>query len=72
VTPNSEQQAWLHKFIGFDFQIEYKPGKDNIPVDALSRMFMLAWSETKNQFLHELKLAVDRDPTHNQRPLTAG
>lgn len=57
-----EQQAWLHKFIGFDFHIEYKPGMDNIPADALSRMLMLAWSETKNQFLQELKLAVDRDP----------
>jgi hypothetical protein len=40
-----EQQAWLHKFIGFDFQIEYKPGKENIPTDALFRMFLLAWSE---------------------------
>lgn len=57
-----EQEAWLHNFIGFDFQIEYKPGKDNITTDALSRRFMLAWSETKNQFLQELKLAVDKDP----------
>lgn len=24
-----EQQAWLHKFIGYDFQIEYKPEKEN-------------------------------------------
>ncbi|MCH84407.1 hypothetical protein A2U01_0005239 [Trifolium medium] len=57
-----EQHAWLHKFIGFDFQIEYKPGKDNIPVNALSRMYLLAWLEPKSQFLPELQLAVQQDP----------
>jgi hypothetical protein len=56
-----EQQAWLHKFIGFDFQIEYKPGKENIPADALSRMFLLAWSEPKLQFLQDLQRAVQQD-----------
>jgi hypothetical protein len=50
-----EQQAWLHKFIGFDFTIEYRPGKDNKAADALSRMFHLAWSEPQTQFLQDLK-----------------
>ncbi|WVZ00986.1 hypothetical protein V8G54_027055 [Vigna mungo] len=30
-----EQQQWLPKFLGFT--IHYKPGKKNIPIDALSR-----------------------------------
>ncbi|MCH79693.1 Ty3/gypsy retrotransposon protein [Trifolium medium] len=57
-----EQQAWLHKFIGFDFTIEYKPGKENVPADALSRMYMLAWSEPKTQFIQELLKALPADP----------
>lgn len=37
-----EQQAWLHKFIGFDFTIEYKPGKDNLIANASSRVSLVA------------------------------
>lgn len=33
-----KQQAWLHKFIGYDFHIRYKPGQDNQASDALSRL----------------------------------
>lgn len=39
-----EQQQWLHKFLGFDFTIEYKPRKDNIATDALFRSFYMALS----------------------------
>lgn len=53
-----EQQAWLHKFIGYDFTIEYKPGKDSLAVDALSRLFMMAWSEPQNRFLQDLQEAI--------------
>jgi hypothetical protein len=58
-----EQQAWLHKLLGYDFKIEYKPGKDNQAADALSRMFMFAWSEPHSMFLEELKTTLSSD-TH--------
>lgn len=35
----SEQPTWLHKFIGYNFKIEYKLGKENIAADALTRVF---------------------------------
>ena len=40
-----EQQSWLP----YDFTIEYKSGKENIPIDALSRSFFMTWSATDSR-----------------------
>ena len=57
-----EQQEWLHKFLGYDFTIEYKPGKDNLAADALSRVMTLSWSEPENSIVLKLKEALQKDP----------
>ncbi|CAL9242673.1 unnamed protein product [Arabidopsis halleri] len=33
-----EQQKWMGKLVGYDYEIVYKPGKANAAADALSRM----------------------------------
>jgi len=34
-----EQQKWVTKIFGYDYEIIYKKGKDNVVVDALSRKY---------------------------------
>jgi len=36
---SEEQFKWATKLIGYDFDIRYRPRKENIEVDAISRQF---------------------------------
>jgi hypothetical protein len=36
ILSSEEQQKWVTKMKGFDFEIIYKNGKDNVVADALS------------------------------------
>ena len=34
----SEQQKWVSKLLGYDYEITYKPERENFVADALSRV----------------------------------
>ncbi|KAD3642211.1 hypothetical protein E3N88_31435 [Mikania micrantha] len=58
VIQTPEQHKWASKLIGYDFEIHYKPGKENHVADALSRIpdpQLLTLSMPHFQWLHELR-----------------
>jgi hypothetical protein len=63
------QHHWVGKLLGFDFEVEYKPGAQNVVADALSRRdtedstgAVLALSAPKFDFIDRLRQAHDGDP----------
>ncbi|WVY96227.1 hypothetical protein V8G54_028378 [Vigna mungo] len=65
-----EQQNYLFKLLGFDFEIQYRPDKTNTPADALSRIedpnqplstSLLVLTIPQLDFLHDLKSSLQHD-----------
>lgn len=53
-----EQYKWATKLLGYDFEIIYKPDKENIVADALSRIdqpHILALSATDPSWISDLR-----------------
>ena len=65
------QQVWLTKLLGFDYEIEYRRGKDNLAADALSRvshkeLCALTLSSISTQIMGDIKKTWETDPTLQQ------
>jgi hypothetical protein len=58
--------VWLVKQLGFDYEIEFKKGKENVVVDSLSRDFCgelstLVVSTISTIFMEEIKRSYVTD-----------
>jgi hypothetical protein len=82
-----DQHKWIAKLIGFDFEVKYKPGKDNSAADALSRQMNYAsittvqcevWEGLEEEVQNDEKLkeivqALISDPlSHQEYQLKGG
>jgi hypothetical protein len=60
------QHQWASKLLGFDFQVDYKPGANNVVADALSRhdtetTVVMAISSPSFQLFDNLRREIDDD-----------
>ena len=59
------QQKWLVKLMGYDYEIKYRLGWDNIAADALSRLHgeLSAITYSHPTWLEAISLEAHNDPT---------
>jgi len=62
------QHLWLVKLLGYDYDIEYKQGRENVPANALSRIpnnkvYALTTSIVSTNLMDEIRKLYKRDRT---------
>ena len=58
-----QQRQWVEYLQEFNFEITYKPRKENLAANVLSRMVqILAISIISNPMLQEIQKALPQDP----------